>query len=230
MQRDGLLSNEPLLARISSQEGLFYIRKFLCLVSAKEATRGQIKYPVFFCGNSVDLGGAKCLDVGQKGKKVLESGGKMSNEIEMSGGFFTGEYLHSLDSKRRLTIPSEWRDVVGEPQQLYVLPGVESKCLSMYRVPDFMRKLSRLQEHSIADPKARQMARILGARSSFLGWDSVGRIRIKDDLLEYANLDRKVVLVGALDRIELWNPEQWDALDKGGGETGLEDAVRYVNF
>jgi MraZ protein len=149
---------------------------------------------------------------------------------EGGGAFFTGEYLHSLDPKKRLTIPSEWREMVGEPRKFYVLPAVESKCVSLYRVPDFMRKLSRLKEHSIADPKARQMARILGSRSAFLGWDSAGRIRIKDDLLAGAGLEHKVVLLGALDRIELWNPDDWRKAGAEGDAASLEEAVRYVNL
>ncbi len=162
---------------------------------------------------------------------MLQDGVNMSAVMDGGGGtFFTGEYEHSLDPKRRLTIPSEWREVVGEPRKFFILPGVESKCLSLYRVPDFMGKLRRLQEHSIADPKARQMARILGSRSSFLGWDSAGRIRIKDDLLEYAELSQKVVLLGALDRIELWSPGNWGALKSESDMDGLEEAVRYVNL
>ncbi len=171
-----------------------------------------------------------CLAVGQKGVNVLPNGVDMSHQMDTSGAFFTGEYEHSLDPKRRLTIPSDWREVVGEPRKLFVLPGVESRCLSLYRVPDFMSKLKRLQEHSIADPKARQMARILGSRSAFLAWDSAGRIRIKDDLLEYAGLTQKVVLLGALDRIELWSPENWSALRSASDNDGLEEAVRYVNI
>ena len=154
----------------------------------------------------------------------------MSDETDSVRGFFTGEYVHSLDPKRRLTIPSEWREMVGEPRQFYVLPGVESRCLSLYRVPDFMRKLNRLRQHSIADPQARQMARILGSRSAFLHWDSAGRIRIKDDLLEYAGLEHKVVLLGALDRIELWNPENWDEINVQGDAASLEEAVKYVQL
>ena len=171
-----------------------------------------------------------CLSVGQKGIEVLDSGMDMMEQTTETGGFCTGEYVHTLDPKRRLTIPSEWREIVGDPRQLYVMPGVGAKCLSLYRVPDFKSKLDRLREHSIADVQARRMARILGSRSAFLSWDSAGRIRIKDDLLDYAGLSRKVVLVGALDRIELWSPEEWDVVDSEGGEVSLEEAVRYVKL
>lgn len=171
-----------------------------------------------------------CLVVGQKGMNVSNSESESIAGMELGGSFFTGEFVHTLDPKRRLTIPSEWREVVGEPKKLYVLPALDSRCLSLYRVPDFMRKLARLKEHSIADPKARQMARVLGSRSAFLGWDSAGRVRIKEDLLEDAGLEHKVVLLGALDRIELWSPEEWERGAAAGDIASLEDAVRYVNL
>lgn len=171
-----------------------------------------------------------CLIVGQKGMKVFGSESESMAGMEMGGSFFTGEFVHTLDPKKRLTIPSEWREMVGEPRKFYVLPALDSPCLSLYRVPEFMRKLARLRERSIADPKARQMARVLGSRSDFIAWDSAGRVRIKDDLLQDAGLERKVVLLGALDRIELWSPEQWEHAAVAGDMASLEDAVRYVNL
>ncbi len=161
---------------------------------------------------------------------MLDCGTDALGEFGAGNGFFTGEYLHSLDPKRRLTIPSDWRVIVGEPQRFYVLPAVESPCLSLYRVPDFLVKLKRLQEHSIVDSKARQMARIIGARSAFIGWDSVGRVRIKEGLLESAGLSGRVKLVGALDRIELWNPERWEEVGALEDDSSLEEAVRYVKL
>jgi len=171
-----------------------------------------------------------CLAVGQKGRKVLSSDADILNGFDGGGAFFTGEFVHSLDPKKRLTIPSEWREMVGPPHKFYVLPSIESRSVALYRVPDFMRKINRLREHSIADPKARQMARILGSRSAVLGWDAAGRIRIKDELLAEAGLEHKVALVGALDRIELWNPDEWSRIGAAGESASLEDAVRYVNL
>ena len=171
-----------------------------------------------------------CLIVGQKGMNVFSGESESMVGMEMGGSFFTGEFLHTLDPKNRLTIPSEWREMVGEPRKFYVLPALDSPCLSLYRVPEFMRKLAKLRDHSIADPKARQMARVLGSRSDFIGWDSAGRVRIKDDLLEDAGLKGKVVMLGALDRIELWSPEEWKRAAAAEDMASLEDAVRYVNL
>ena len=70
---------------------------------------------------------------------------------------------------------------------------------------------------------------MLGESSDLLSWDSQGRIRIKDRLLDFAGLSDRVVLVGALDRFELWNPDLREAAGVLDQER-LEEAARYVGF
>ncbi len=144
-------------------------------------------------------------------------------------GVFVGEYHHSLDPKKRLTIPSEWREQIGDPCSVYVLPGVDRKCLTVFPAREMTQRLQRLRNLSIADAKARQFARILGSQSQLAPWDSVGRIRIKDELLNFAELKDQVVLVGAIQGLELWNPGLWKEVNSTD-VTNLGEAARYVDF
>jgi len=151
-------------------------------------------------------------------------------EKEIRGqGAFVGNFTHSLDPKKRLTIPSEWRAQVWSPKSLYVLPDVHHKCLCVFPAEEMVRRLEKMRQHSIADTKARHFARVLASQSDLVSWDSQGRIRIKDELLNFAGLVDQVVLVGAFDRFELWNPDHWSNV--GGMDGGnLEEAARYVGF
>ena len=157
---------------------------------------------------------------------------KERSDIESAGrGFFTGTYFHSLDAKKRLTVPSEWRDLVDESKRFFLIPSVDAKCLSLYTMQDFEHRLARLRERSMADPKARLMARILGSQSTFVAWDSAGRIRVKDELLSYADIEDQVAMVGTFDRIELWNAGRWQKMkDKEDELATLKDAIHYVGF
>jgi DNA-binding transcriptional regulator/RsmH inhibitor MraZ len=65
---------------------------------------------------------------------------------------------------------------------------------------------------------------------SRLEWDGQGRIRVKDELMASAGLSTEVVLVGALDVIELWSPENWDAEKNAGDAPSLGDAAREIGF
>jgi len=153
-----------------------------------------------------------------------------SLEKEIKGqGVFVSNYAHSLDPKRRLTIPSEWRAQVGDSKSLYVLPDVHDRCLCVYPASEMVRRLQKIRNHSIADRKARQFARVLASQSDLVSWDTQGRIRIKDELLEFARLEDQVILVGAFDSFELWNPDSFREVG-GMDRIGIQDAARYVGF
>jgi MraZ protein len=144
-------------------------------------------------------------------------------------GVFVSSFKHSLDPKKRLTIPAEWREQVGDPSSLYVLPDVHHKCLCVFTASEMMHRIQSMREHGVADKKARFFARVLASQSDLVTWDSQGRIRIKDDLLAFANLSEQVVLVGAFDRFEIWNPDLYREASAMDGDS-LRDAAQYVGF
>ncbi|MEI6148351.1 MAG: hypothetical protein WCS01_04585 [bacterium] len=145
-------------------------------------------------------------------------------------GVFVGNFAHLLDPKRRLTIPAEWREHAGVPSSLYVLPDVERRnFLLVFPAREMVRRLQAVRSHSIADAQARQFTRILGSQSQLAPWDTAGRIRVKDELLGYANLTDSVTLIGAIDHFELWNPELWKQVSSTGA-ANLGEAARYVGF
>jgi len=143
-----------------------------------------------------------------------------SLENQISGlGMFVGNFTHNFDPKRRLTIPSVWRSQIGNPQSVYVLPDFHHNCLNVYPAGEMIRKLDALRRYPMADEKARRFSRVLGGNSELLAWDTQGRIRIKDELLAFAGLTERAILVGALDRFELWSPEN----SAQGAQIGLQN-------
>jgi len=151
-------------------------------------------------------------------------------ENEVSGlGMFVGDFVHSLDPKNRLTIPSVWRSQIGEPRSVYVLPDFHQQCLNVYPSGEMVRKLDALRQYSMSDESAREAFRVIGRASEVLTWDTQGRIRISDKLLGFAGLEDRVILIGALDRVELWSPERrpaeaavdQEALLRAGGHISI---------
>lgn len=144
-------------------------------------------------------------------------------------GIFVGEFPHALDPKKRLTIPSEWRAQVGLPKSLYVLRDVTDKCLCVFPASELQRRIEKIKNHSIADAKARHFTRMLGSQSDLVSWDTQGRIRIKDELLQFAELEDQVVLVGVFHSFELWSPENWKKVS-GSDRGTIHEAAQYVGF
>lgn len=174
-------------------------------------------------------GGAKWFKVSQEATTVEERDRAWTDEIAQNG-VFVGHFVHSLDPKNRLTIPAEWRELVGVQKRLFVLPGIKVKCLCVYPAPEMTRRLERLRTLSIADDRGRQFARTLASRSQWVPWDSQGRIRVKDDLLEFADLQNQVVLVGTFDGFELWSPDSWRETQEGVDQSTVEEAARQIGF
>ena len=166
-----------------------------------------------------------CVKKGQ----IMDSGNIFLEKEVQGQGIFVGTFTHSLDPKRRLTIPSGWRAQVGDPRNLYVLPHVHDCCLSVIPASLMRERIAKMRQLSIADKKARQFARVLASQSDLVAWDSQGRIRISDSLLNGAQLTDKVVLVGAFDSFELWSPDNFDksvVMDKAS----LQEAAEYVGL
>lgn len=143
---------------------------------------------------------------------------------------FMGRFQHALDGKKRLTIPSAWRDLVGPPAQLVALPSLSEKCIWVYPARDWNVRLAQLRKVSSADEAVRHVLRMVASRSEMLTWDAAGRLRVSDDSLKHAGLTGQVVLVGAFERFELWEPEQWKLQEEAVDSTVMLKAFQSTGL
>ena len=143
---------------------------------------------------------------------------------------FVDTFVHAMDAKKRLTIPSEWRALVGQPEQLFVLPSTVELCLDVYPVRTMSDMLRNMPQNSVADPEWQSRPRTISANANLTGWDAQGRIRIKDHLLDFAKLTSEVVLVGVFNRFELWSPELWKLKQPAIDQAKLGTAVRCAGL
>jgi MraZ protein len=119
---------------------------------------------------------------------------------------FLGEYRHNLDSKERLTIPSKYRDDLGDG--LYFVLGLD---LSLMAMPPqtFEKILVRLQALNIADPDVRLLNRRILGSATQIDMDKNGRVLIPEFLRQRAGLERELILVGQGAYFEIWSPLEW---------------------
>ena len=143
-------------------------------------------------------------------------------------GMFADSFEHILDEKRRVTIPIEWRKIVGDPARIFVMPDADEPCLCVYPARNARRIQDKVKAMLMGDRHGRRHARTLGSRSEWLSWDGQGRVRIKDELLQYAGITNAAVLVGVIEYFELWSPERWQQIQQSETQSSLGDAVRYI--
>jgi MraZ protein len=121
---------------------------------------------------------------------------------------FFGTYTPKLDDKGRLFLPAKFRDELAEG--LVVTRGQE-RCLTVWSLADFTQMTDRLREAPVTNKGTRDYVRMLFAAASQEVPDKQGRIGIPAVLREYASLRRDVMVIGAMNRVEIWDPESWAA-------------------
>lgn len=125
----------------------------------------------------------------------------------MSGlSLFFGEFTHQLDDKNRVTIPSDWRAMIGLPQRLHVAKSIEGNFLQATPARTIVEKL-KLESLSLADETASKHHRNIAQRGALFAWDGQGRVRLPEAMLQYANIKPKgkIGLIGTLDGFQIWN-------------------------
>ena len=127
--------------------------------------------------------------------------------------FFMGTYTPKLDEKGRLFLPAKFRDRLSEG--LVVTQGQEN-CLVVWPTDVFMEEARRAQSTPMTVKGARDYARILFAGADEGTPDKQGRISIPATLREYASLDRDVVVIGVMNRVEIWDPHRWQEYSEAG--------------
>lgn len=131
---------------------------------------------------------------------------------------FRGIYQMTLDSKNRLSIPSKHRAAFALSQEdgaevAQVILTVDlDRCLLMYPLDEWEKIEKRLVALSSMDPKSRSIKRLLMGHASECDLDGSGRILIPPPLREYADLKKKIVLVGQGNKFEMWDEDLWMAM------------------
>lgn len=138
---------------------------------------------------------------------------------------FVGTFEHSLDGKGRIVLPSTFRnDLEGKG----VIAQYET-CLGVWTIEGFREVADRLTEKVHQGLASHNAVRALGASSSQVEPDTQGRILIPPRLRQFAGLDKDAVIIGAIDRIEIWNADRWQAIS-GPADESLLSAVTNLGI
>lgn len=120
---------------------------------------------------------------------------------------FMGEYNHSIDAKGRVIVPAKFRETLGD--EFVVTLGLDG-CLFVYPNEEWLNFVSELKNLP-GSKEARQLQRYFMAGAASCEVDKQGRILIPTKLRVQAGLEKEVVFVGVLSKIEIWSKERWEA-------------------
>lgn len=119
---------------------------------------------------------------------------------------FIGEFTHALDAKGRVSIPSKFRESLGE--LFYITKGLDN-CLFVFPEEEWKLFEEKLKALPMTNKNARAFVRLFFSGASECELDKQGRILIPQTLREHASIEREAVIIGTGTRIEIWSQEGW---------------------
>src|SRR5277367_3174377 len=140
----------------------------------------------------------------------------MANNESNETIYYLSLFRHGVDEKRRVQIPSKWRPSQPDTELTLILwpNGALTEANLLVLPPVQMKALSdKIEAMPFADPKAQALRRLLGSKSARVTLDKAGRICIPDALAKAVEIDNEAVLVGLVDRFEIWSPKRYDAVN-----------------
>jgi MraZ protein len=122
---------------------------------------------------------------------------------------FKGTYHHRIDGKGRLPVPAAFRRSLGEASQVVVT--LLDQCLAAYPPSEWGRLEAQLAALPAFSRPVKALTRLLASRAADCEIDAQGRVLLPSALRAAVGLGRDAVVVGVLNRFEVWSPEGWDA-------------------
>ena len=158
----------------------------------------------------------------------MEESGKKSSEREKRWRhLLIGEYEHNIDAKGRLIMPAKLKDDIGE--KFVITQGLDG-CLFVYSENEWKNFEEKLRTFPLTNKDARALKRFFLARATECEIDKQGRFLISSNLREFAGLQKEVVIIGVLDKIEIWSKEKWLKYSEEENLAADEIAERIENL
>ena len=124
--------------------------------------------------------------------------------------YYNSLFRHGVDEKRRVQIPAKWRPAESGIEFTLILwpKPQEGPCLRVLPPKEMAKLKSDIDAMSKGDPNKTVLKRFIGSASVQVALDKSGRICLPEQMTKAAGIKDEAVLVGLLDRFEIWNPDR----------------------
>jgi transcriptional regulator MraZ len=151
---------------------------------------------------------------------------------------FRGINSINLDTKGRFAIPTKYRGPLSVEQkaELVVTIDTESPCLLLYPLAEWEFIEAKLQSLPSFNHAARRIQRLLIGHATDVEMDGNGRVLLPPVLREYAELNKKIVLIGQGKKLELWDEQKWNEVrehwlaEEAAGSEILPDEMKTLSL
>ena len=136
----------------------------------------------------------------------------MSDANKYEPTYYNSRFRHGVDEKRRVQIPAKWLpQKAGLELTLVLWPRNDTgPCVRVLPPAQMAKLVQSIDEMPNNDPRKVVLKRIIGSGSAQASVDKTGRICLPDEMAREAGLKDEAILVGLLDRFEIWNPDRYE--------------------
>ncbi len=143
--------------------------------------------------------------------------------------FYTGLFRHTLDDKGRLTIPSAWRAAHGEADAFLATPHPDGY-IAVLPPAQVERLHAKISEQKLSDASAQAFAARFFSQTQSFSFDKAGRIGLTPDLLKHAGIAKDAVLVGSLNKFNIYSPARWQQEEARTAGENFGDLMRRLDI
>ncbi len=131
---------------------------------------------------------------------------------------FKGQAEYSVDSKGRVAIPAKMRNALSpEAKSSFTITRGFEQCINLYPLDEWEKQEDKISELNTYRSEARDFVRTIMMWADEVTLDAQGRIVVPKPLKEFARIDETALIIGALDHIEIWNPDVFGDYQQGIG-------------
>ena len=142
---------------------------------------------------------------------------------------FLGEYEATLDAKGRFLLPAGFKKQLPEAEgSRFVINRGFEKCLALYPVKNWEPLFAEISKLNDFDPKVREFRRNFLNGATFVEPDSAGRLLVPPNLKMHADLQKDIVLVAAVNKIEIWDSNKYKQLFDSYSPEAFSDLAKDV--
>jgi MraZ protein len=137
---------------------------------------------------------------------------KMPTENTVEQIYYNSLYRHGVDQKRRVQVPAKWLPSEGSVEFTVIVwpKSPIGECLRVLPPKEMAELMATIDAMPNSDPSKTVLKRIIGGESVQVAADKSGRICLPEEMARKAAIGSEAVLVGLLDRFEIWNPERYE--------------------
>jgi MraZ protein len=132
---------------------------------------------------------------------------------------FRGSFEHTVDSKGRVSVPSRFREIIADRYDGRLVLAMDyDKCLTVYPLEEWEKLEDKIRNLPTMKKEVKDFMRFLLASATECELDKQGRVLIPPTLREHAGIAKNVMLVGIIDKIEIWDAKAWEARNSQNGD------------